>query len=37
MELSNYRPISVLKIVSKIYEKRMYNSLVSYFDICIYI
>ena len=31
MELSNYRPISVLK-KSKVYEKLMYNSLVSYFD-----
>ena len=31
MELYNYRPISVL-FFSKVYEKRMYNSLVSYFD-----
>ena len=32
MELSNYRPISVLKKNSKVYEKLMYNSLLSYFD-----
>ena len=32
MELSKYRPISVLIFVSKVYEKLMYNSLVSYFD-----
>ena len=31
MELPNYRPISVLKNF-KVYEKLMYNSLVSYFD-----
>ena len=27
MELSNYRPISVLFFSSKVYEKLMYNSL----------
>ena len=32
MELSNYRPISVLIFSSKVDEKLMYNSLVSYFD-----
>ena len=32
MELSNYRPMSVQLIFSKVYEKLMYNSLVSYFD-----
>ena len=32
MELSNYRPISVPNLFSKVYEKLMYNSLVSYFD-----
>ena len=32
MELSNYRPISVLIFSSKVDKKRIYNSLVSYFD-----
>ena len=32
MELSNYRPISVLKNIFKSMKKCMYNSLVSYFD-----
>ena len=32
MELSNYRPISVLSFSLKVYEKLMYNPLVSYFD-----
>ena len=32
MELSNDRPIPVLIFFSKVYEKLMYNSLVSYFD-----
>ena len=32
IELSNYRPISVLFYFSNVYEKLMYNSLVSYFD-----
>ena len=32
MELSYYRPISVLFFSSKVYENLMYNSLVSFFD-----
>ena len=36
MELSNYRPISIRIYFTKVYENLMYNSLVSYFDKCIF-
>ena len=32
MELSNYRPISVLNIYSKIFERLMYNRLIQFLD-----
>ena len=32
MEQSNYRPISVLNIYSKIFEKLMYNRLIQFLD-----
>ena len=32
MELSNYRPISVLNIYSKIFERLMYNRLIKFLD-----
>ena len=32
MELSNYRPISVLNIFSKIFERLMYNKLIQFLD-----
>ena len=32
MELSNYRPLSVLNIYSKIFERRMYNRLIQFLD-----
>ena len=32
MELSNYRPISVLNIYSKIFERLMYNILIQFLD-----
>ena len=32
MELSNYRPISVFNILSKILERLMYNKLIQFFD-----
>ena len=32
MELSNYRPISVLNIYSKIFERLMYNRLIHFLD-----
>lgn len=31
-EISNYRPISLLPAISKIFEKTMYNRLVEYFE-----
>ena len=33
MELNNYRPISVLKIFSKIFERLMYNKSNSWINI----
>ena len=35
MELNNYRPISVLNIFSKIFERLMYNRLIVFFLISI--
>ena len=32
MELSNYIPISVLNIFSKIFERLMYNKLIQFLD-----
>ena len=32
MELNNYRPISVLNIFSKIFERLMYNKLIKFLD-----
>ena len=32
MELSNYRPISVLNVFSKIFERLMYNKLIQFLD-----
>ena len=32
MEVSNYRPISVLNIFSKIFERHMYNKLIKFLD-----
>ena len=32
MQKKNYRPVSVLSKLSKIYEKLMYNQLYEYFD-----
>ena len=32
MELNNYRPISVLNVFSKIYERIMYNKLIDFLD-----
>ena len=32
MELTNYRPISVLNIFSKIFERLMYNKLIQFLD-----
>ena len=31
-EIGNYRPISVLSIVSKIFEKITYNQITNYFE-----
>ena len=33
MELNNYRPISVLKIFCKTFERLMYNKLIKFLDI----
>ena len=32
MDVSNYRPVSILPIMSKIYEKEMVRQLLSYFE-----
>ena len=32
MELNNYRPISVLNILKKIFERLMYNKLIKFLD-----